>query len=96
MEPLNPNNFIGAYLQNYEALLAEARSKKDSLISKAVETAEVSRMHAIQYKLDEFAKEKKAVTDVSFLPLISLRVHYMCTIDSIFDASSSFSISHIL
>ncbi|KAM7511526.1 hypothetical protein LguiB_010401 [Lonicera macranthoides] len=51
--------------QNYEALLAEARSKKDSLISKAVEMAEVSRMRDIQYKLDEFAKEKKAVTDTN-------------------------------
>lgn len=71
MEPFNPDKLIGALLQNYEALLAEARSKEDSLISKAVEMAEVSRMRDIQYKLDEFAKEKKAVTDVSFLPLIS-------------------------
>lgn len=51
--------------QNYECLLAEAKSKKERSISKAIEMAEVSRLQDIQYKLKEFAKEKKAVTDTN-------------------------------
>ncbi|KAK3025866.1 hypothetical protein RJ639_042295 [Escallonia herrerae] len=51
--------------QHYEFLLLEVKSRKESSIAKARETAEASlrKMHDIQHKMEEVAKEKKAVED---------------------------------
>ncbi|KAK2991921.1 hypothetical protein RJ640_006098 [Escallonia rubra] len=52
--------------QHYEFLLLEAKSRKESSIAEARETAEASlrKMHDIQHKMEEVAKEKKAVEDI--------------------------------
>ncbi|KAL3532308.1 hypothetical protein ACH5RR_005829 [Cinchona calisaya] len=49
--------------QHYESLLADAKSSKESTISKAVEKAVFSRMHDLQYKLESYTEEKKAVAE---------------------------------
>ncbi|XP_075475111.1 BRAP2 RING ZnF UBP domain-containing protein 1 [Primulina tabacum] len=49
--------------QHYESLLEEAKSRKDSSIVKAVEKAIFSRTHDLQYKLEKYSEEKKAVED---------------------------------
>ncbi|KAK6121221.1 hypothetical protein DH2020_045034 [Rehmannia glutinosa] len=49
--------------QHYESLLAEAKSRKETSTAKAVEKAIFSRTHDLQYKLEKYAEEKKAVAD---------------------------------
>ncbi|CAL5339433.1 unnamed protein product [Camellia sinensis] len=51
--------------QHFEVLLIEAKSKKESSISEAVEKALASRMHDIQSKLEKCVGEKKAVADTN-------------------------------
>lgn len=55
-----------AVCQHYESLLAEAKSRKEGSATKAVEKAIFSRTNDLQYKLEKYAEEKKAVADVSF------------------------------
>lgn len=65
-----PYNFLTilphAVCQHYESLLAEAKSGKESSIAKAVEKAIFSKTHDLEYKLEKYAEEKKAVADVNF------------------------------
>ncbi|KAI3448247.1 hypothetical protein Pfo_004912 [Paulownia fortunei] len=49
--------------QHYESLLAEAKSRKESSTAKAVEKAIFSRTHELEYKLEKYAEEKKALAD---------------------------------
>ncbi|KAL8553513.1 hypothetical protein ACS0TY_001995 [Phlomoides rotata] len=49
--------------QHYESLLAEGKSGKESSMSKVVEKAIFSKTHDLEYKLEKFAEEKKAVAD---------------------------------
>ncbi|CDP10438.1 unnamed protein product [Coffea canephora] len=49
--------------QHYESLLAEAKNSQDSTISKAVEKTLFSRMHDLQYRLERYTEEKKAISE---------------------------------
>lgn len=49
--------------QHYESLIAEAKSSKESSISKAVEKAMFSRMHDLQNKFESYNEEKNAVAE---------------------------------
>ncbi|GFP87055.1 brca1-associated protein [Phtheirospermum japonicum] len=49
--------------QHYESLLAEAKSRKETSTSKAVEKAVFSRTNDLEYKLEKCAEEKKAAAD---------------------------------
>ncbi|CAK9170946.1 unnamed protein product [Ilex paraguariensis] len=49
--------------QHYESLLAEAKTSKESSISNAVDKAVFSRMQDMQYKLEKYPEEKKAVAN---------------------------------
>ncbi|KAL6513138.1 hypothetical protein OROGR_020624 [Orobanche gracilis] len=49
--------------QHYESLLAEAKSRKKTSVAKAVEKALFSKTHDLEYKLEIYSKEKKAVQD---------------------------------
>ncbi|ESR64116.1 hypothetical protein CICLE_v10008137mg [Citrus x clementina] len=51
--------------QYYESLLAEAKSKRESLIPETVEKAVASKMQDIQNELDICEEAKKAVADVN-------------------------------
>lgn len=51
-------------LQYYETKLAEAKSRKESLIAKAVETAVSSRMQDLQSKIKKCSEEKDVVANV--------------------------------
>ncbi|KAJ0089962.1 hypothetical protein Patl1_13059 [Pistacia atlantica] len=51
--------------QYYESILAEAKSKRDSSISEAVEKAVASKMLDIQNDLDKCEEAKKAVADIN-------------------------------
>lgn len=51
--------------QYYESLLAEAKSKRDSTISEAVEKAMTSGMQDIQTKLEKCTEEKDAVAEMN-------------------------------
>jgi len=54
-----------AFFQHYESLIIEAKSKRQSSISEAVENAVTSTMQDIQNKLEKCELEKNAVADVS-------------------------------
>ncbi|KAL6531697.1 hypothetical protein OROMI_028060 [Orobanche minor] len=49
--------------QHYESLLAEAKSRKETSAAKAVEKALFSKTHDLEYKLEMYSEEKKAVQD---------------------------------
>ncbi|KAL6560727.1 hypothetical protein OROGR_004286 [Orobanche gracilis] len=49
--------------QHYESLLAEAKSRKETSAAKAVEKAMFSKTHDLEYKLEIYSEEKKAVQD---------------------------------
>ncbi|KAK6248373.1 hypothetical protein QUC31_019938 [Theobroma cacao] len=51
--------------QNYESLLAESKSKRDSSIAEAVEKAVTSEMLDIQNKLDKCTEEKNALAEIN-------------------------------
>lgn len=51
--------------QYYESLLAEAKSKRESLIPETVEKAVASKMQDIQNELEICEEAKKAVADVN-------------------------------
>ncbi|KAE8669041.1 WD repeat-containing protein 11-like isoform X2 [Hibiscus syriacus] len=51
--------------QNYESMLAEAKSKRESTIAEAVEKAVTSEMQDIQSNLDKCTEEKNALTEVN-------------------------------
>ncbi|KAI8565633.1 hypothetical protein RHMOL_Rhmol03G0275100 [Rhododendron molle] len=51
--------------QNFESQLIEAKCKKESSISEAVEKALSSRMQDIQSKLEQYVDEKKTVADTN-------------------------------
>ncbi|KAJ4708229.1 BRCA1-associated protein [Melia azedarach] len=51
--------------QYYESLLTEAKSKRESSISDAVEKAVASKMHDIQNELEKCEEAKKAVGEVN-------------------------------
>ncbi|KAL6965813.1 RING-type E3 ubiquitin transferase [Sarracenia purpurea var. burkii] len=51
--------------QNFESLLLEAKGKKESCISEAVEKALASRMQDIQSNLGKCVEEKKIVADMN-------------------------------
>ncbi|CAI9782461.1 unnamed protein product [Fraxinus pennsylvanica] len=61
------NHLLASQLEiqrkHYESLLAEAKSRKESSIAKAVEKAIFSRTHDLQDKLESYEEEKKAVAD---------------------------------
>ncbi|XP_076959508.1 BRAP2 RING ZnF UBP domain-containing protein 1-like [Bidens hawaiensis] len=51
--------------QHYEALLAEAKSQKEIIIAETTEKTEVEKTREIQHKLEELAKETKAVSNIN-------------------------------
>jgi len=51
--------------QNFESQLQEAKNKKESSVSEAVEKALASRMQDIQSKLDQCVVQKKTVADTN-------------------------------
>ncbi|GAV82487.1 zf-UBP domain-containing protein/BRAP2 domain-containing protein [Cephalotus follicularis] len=63
------NRLLATQLENqrqyYESLISEAKVKRESLISEAVEKALNSRMHEIQNELENCEKEKNAVADIN-------------------------------
>jgi len=59
------HSFTGVLLQNFESQLQEAKSKKESSVSEAVEKALASRMQDIQSKLDQCVVQKKTVADTN-------------------------------
>ena len=56
----------------------EAKCKKDSSISEAVEKALALRMEDVQSKLEKCVEEKSTVADVSSPPLKRNRTHISC------------------
>ncbi|KAE8654511.1 topless-related protein 4-like [Hibiscus syriacus] len=52
--------------QNYESMLAEAKSKRESTIAEAVEKAVTSEMQDIQSNLDKCTEEKNALAELCF------------------------------
>ncbi|GLT86171.1 hypothetical protein SLE2022_043280 [Rubroshorea leprosula] len=56
---------LEAQRQYYESLLVEAKSRKDSSISEAVEKAVTSGMQEIQSKLEKCTEEKDAVAEIN-------------------------------
>ena len=59
--------------QHYETLLAEGKSRKEISIAEAIEKAEVERTREIQRRLEELAKETKAVSLVSLFLLFIIK-----------------------
>ncbi|XP_055822717.1 BRAP2 RING ZnF UBP domain-containing protein 1 [Solanum dulcamara] len=61
------NNLLASQLetqrQHYESLLAEARSGKESSISRAVEKAVFSKMNDLQAKIEMYTEETKSVAE---------------------------------
>lgn len=57
--------FIGTLFQHYESLLSEAKSRRESSLSKAAEMAEVTMTQNLQDQIEEITKETKAAADVS-------------------------------
>ncbi|KAK8660899.1 hypothetical protein V6N13_051806 [Hibiscus sabdariffa] len=51
--------------QNYESMLTEAKSKRESTIAEAVEKAVTSEMQDIQSNLDKCTEEKNALAEVN-------------------------------
>ncbi|KAJ6863540.1 BRAP2 RING ZnF UBP domain-containing protein 1 [Populus alba x Populus x berolinensis] len=56
---------LEAQRQHYESLIIEAKSKRQSSISEAVENAVTSTMRDIQNKLEKCEQEKNAVADIN-------------------------------
>ncbi|XP_051132373.1 BRAP2 RING ZnF UBP domain-containing protein 1 [Andrographis paniculata] len=56
-------NQLDAQRQHYEELLAEAKSRRESSITKAVEKAIFSKTHELEDKLEKYAELKKAAAD---------------------------------
>lgn len=56
---------LEAQRQHYESLIIEAKSKRQSSISEAVENAVTSTMQDIQNKLEKCELEKNAVADIN-------------------------------
>ncbi|XP_011017800.1 PREDICTED: BRCA1-associated protein [Populus euphratica] len=56
---------LEAQRQHYESLIIEAKSKRQSSISEAVENAVTSTMQDIQNKLEKCEQEKNAVADIN-------------------------------
>ncbi|KAM1809205.1 hypothetical protein ACFX11_026415 [Malus domestica] len=63
------NRLVASQLENqrqyYESLLMEAKSKKKSTISEAVEKAVNSKMQDLQAKLEKCLEERNAVADIN-------------------------------
>ncbi|CAN6681231.1 unnamed protein product [Malus baccata var. baccata] len=63
------NRLVASQLENqrqyYESLLMEAKSKKESSISEAVEKAVNSKMQDLQAKLGKYLEEKNDVADIN-------------------------------
>ncbi|KAB2618602.1 BRCA1-associated protein-like [Pyrus ussuriensis x Pyrus communis] len=63
------NRLVASQLENqrqyYESLLMEAKSKKESTISEAVEKAVNLKMQDLQAKLEKYLEEKNAVADIN-------------------------------
>lgn len=55
------------FLQYYESLLIEAKSKLESAIAEAVENAVTYKMQDIKSKLEKCIEDKNAMAEVSFL-----------------------------
>lgn len=53
--------------QQYETLLAEAKSGKESSIKTAVDKAIFSKTLELEYKWEKYAEEKRVVTNVNFI-----------------------------
>lgn len=51
--------------QHYESLLAEAKSGKESSISRAVEKAVFSKMNDLQAKVEMYTEEMKSIAEVT-------------------------------
>lgn len=45
-------------------MLAEAKSRKESSIAKAIEKAIFSKTHDLEFKLEKYAEEKKVIAEV--------------------------------
>lgn len=50
--------------QHYESLLAEAKSGKESSISRAVEKAVFSKLNDLQAKIEMYTEETKSIAEV--------------------------------